>query len=461
MFLRAPAVQGRPASLLGPLAVGVPGTVAGLWALHQAHGARPWAELVAPALGLARGMVVHERLATSLRTFRELLASDPGARAVFLRPDGTPPRVGDPFAQPDLASTLEALARDGAQGFYRGAFAARVDAWMREHGGLLTAADLAGYTPRWREPLRVRYRGWTLVTMAPSSSGGLTLGLLLGVLDARGEAPPWHTADAVHVFAEASRRAFADRNAWLGDPDAVDVPTARLLDPAYLRARARELPPERATAPGGTRPGTVEGTHTTHVSVADGHGGFVAVTTTLNALYGARVLVPGTGVLLNNQMDDFSTRPGEANRYGLVQGPHNEVAPGRRMASSMAPTVALDPSGVVRVVLGSPGGATIPSTVAQVLANIIDHGMDPASAVAAPRLHRQDAPEALYFERGGLDPEALASLRARGHTPEERPGFQGDVQLVALRCDGSLLGLSDPRRGGAPAAPPEDVAVVH
>jgi gamma-glutamyltranspeptidase/glutathione hydrolase len=195
--------------------------------------------------------------------------------------------------------------------------------------------------------------------------------------------------------------------------------------------------------------------------VADGRGGFVALTTTLNALYGARVLVPGTGVLLNGQMGDFTTRPGEANAYGLVQGARNEVAPGRRMVSSMAPTVALDPSGAVRLVLGTPGGATIPTTLAQVVSNIVDHGMDPASAVAAPRVHRQDSPESLFTEHGGLDPTVARGLTARGHHLEERPGFQGDVQLVAVRCDGALLALSDPRRGGSPAAVPEAVAIVH
>lgn len=460
MFLdSAGELTGR--SLLGHLASGVPGSVAGMWEAHRRHGSLPWAELVEPAVHLAEGIVVHHRLARSLREYADRFREHPAAAAVFLGEDGRPPRVGDRLVQADLAATLRRIAERGRDGFYRGRTAELVAAEMRRGGGIVTTDDLAGYEAVWREPVRFGYRGWSVVSMPPPSSGGPTLAEMLNVLEGWDlRAAGWHSPAHVHLFAEAAKRAFADRNAYLADPDFAPVPTERMASDAYADERRAGIRPGRATPSDSVEPGlgpapvpaaAGAGTHTTHYSIVDAAGNVVAVTTTLNALYGSRVMVTGAGFFLNGEMDDFTAKPGEPNLYGLVQGEVNVVEPGKRMLSAMTPTLLLDPAGRVRMALGSPGGATIITTVAQVLSNVVDFGMDPASAVVAPRVHHQHLPDVLHYERGGLPAATVEALRAMGHEVEERDGYQGDASVVAVGADGVLIGVADPRRGGTAA----------
>jgi gamma-glutamyltranspeptidase / glutathione hydrolase len=453
------------ASVVGHLASGVPGSVGGMWEAHRRYGALPWADVVEPAVNLADGIVVHDRLASSLRSAAARLRQFPATAEAFLQ-NGSPPRVGDRFSQPDLRETLRRIARDGRDGFYRGETADLIVAEMRRGGGLITHEDLARYQAVWREPVEVAYRGYRVVSMPPSSSGGPTLGLMLNILEGYDLAESgFLSPDHVHLVTEASRRAFADRNVYLADPDFVDVPLADMLSARYAAERRREIRRDRATpseeAVPGLGPAPGESEHTTHYSVIDAQGNAVAVTTTINSLYGSRVTVAGAGFLLNNEMDDFTARPGVPNQFGLVQGAANAIAPGKRMLSAMTPTIVLDAQGQPRLLVGSPGGPTIISTVAQVISNMIDFGMALPEAVAAPRLHHQHLPDILRFERDGLAPDVVSALRRMGHRVEGRPGFQGDVTAIVVEPDGSFLGVADPRRGGAAVGLAERLEVVQ
>lgn len=445
-------------SLVGHLAAGVPGSVAGMWEAHRRFGSLPWAELVRPAVNLAEGIVVHERLAQSLQSAESRLQEFPATAEAFLI-DGRAPRVGDRFEQPDLARTLERVASEGRDGFYRGETARLVEEEMRRGGGLITAADLAAYEARWRDPVVFEYRGHTVISMPPPSSGGATLAQILNILEGYDlQRIGYHTPEHVHLFTEATRRAYADRNAYLADPDFVPQPTVRMSSDEYAATRRADIRMARATPSEQVDPGlgpTVEGApveeseHTTHYSIIDGDGNAVAVTTTINSLYGNRVTVAGAGFLLNNEMDDFTSKPGVPNQFGLVQGAANAVAPGKRMLSAMTPTIVLDPQGEVKLVTGSPGGSTIITTVAQMVSNVVDFGMNAAEATAAVRLHHQHLPDVLRYEHDGLPDEVVAALRAMGHEVEERSGYQGDTQSLMLLDDGTISGAADPRRGGA------------
>jgi gamma-glutamyltranspeptidase/glutathione hydrolase len=321
-------------SLVGPLAAGVPGSVAGMWEAHRRFGSLPWAELVQPSINLAEGIVVHERLASSLQDFRTRLARYPATAAIFL-PGGEAPRVGDRLVQKDLAGTLRRIQRDGKDGFYRGPTAELIEAEMKRDGGLITRADLARYEAKWRDPVTFGYRGHTIVSMPPPSSGGATLAEMLNILagyDLRSLG--YHSAAHAHLFAEAAKRAYADRNTYLADPDFVPQPVARMISRGYAAERRREIDPDRATPSAQVvpklGPARAEPTHTTHFSVVDAKHDAVAVTTTLNSLYGNLITVSGAGFLLNNEMDDFSAKPGEANMFCLVQGENNAIQPGKR-----------------------------------------------------------------------------------------------------------------------------------
>ncbi len=452
-------------SVVGHLAAGVPGSVAGMWEAHRRWGSMPWADLLLPAVNLADGIVVHERLARSLRANEAYLRRFPSTSAVFL-PGGQPPRVGDRWAQPDLAATLRRVVREGHDGFYRGRTAELVAAEMRRGGGIITAEDLARYRAVWRDPVSFTYRGHRIISMPSPSSGGATLAVILKTLEGYDlRTLGWHSPEHVHLWTEAVRRAYADRNAYLADPDFVPQPTGRMISDAYAAERRRTIRPDRATpssevAPGlGPAPG--EGTQTTHFSVVDRAGNAVAITTTINSLYGNAVVVGGAGFLLNNEMDDFAAKPGTANQFGLVQGEANAIQPGKRMLSAMTPTIVLGPEGRVRLVTGTPGGSTIITTVAQVISDVVDWNMDLASATAAPRLHHQHLPDVLRFERNGLQAGTVARLRTLGHQVEERDGFQGDVQSIMVLRDGTLIGAADPRRGGAAVGVAEVRRVVQ
>lgn len=439
-------------SVIGHAAAGVPGSVAGMWEAHERFGSRPWTELVQPAVNLADGLVVHERLAESLQTYEPRLQRYAATAAAFL-PGGRAPRVGDRLAQRDLAETLRRIVRDGRDGFYRGPTAALVEAEMRRGGGIITRDDLARYDAVWRDPVVFTYRDHTVISMPPPSSGGVTLAEILNMLEGYDlRALPYLSRDHVHLWTEAVRRAFADRNAYLADPDFVAQPTERITSDAYAAERRVGIQPDRATPSEQVRPGMEvrhEGEHTTHYSVVDREGNAVAVTTTLNSLYGNLVTVTGAGFLLNNEMDDFATRPGSPNQFGLVQGEANAIEPGKRMLSAMSPTILLDAGGRVKLVTGTPGGPTIITTIAQIISNIVDFHMDLAGATAAPRLHHQHLPDVLQYERAGLRPDVESALRALGHRVEARPGYQGDTQSILVLPDGTLAGVADPRRGGA------------
>ncbi|HUG43785.1 MAG TPA: gamma-glutamyltransferase, partial [Acidobacteriota bacterium] len=367
------------------------------------------------------------------------------------------------FAQPDLAETLRRIAQDGRDGFYAGRTAELIEAEMRRGGGLITREDLARYEAVWRDPLEFTYRRYTVVSMAPPSSGGATLAQILKILEGyRLESLAFHSRDHLHLFAEAAKRAFADRNAYLADPDFVPQPVDRLISDEYAVQRRSDIRADRATPADRALPGLGavspivgsdrERADTTHFSVVDEAGNAVAVTTTINSLYGNLVTVSGAGFLLNNEMDDFTARPGEPNQFGLVQGEVNSIEPEKRMLSSMTPTILVEPEGRLRLVTGTPGGGAIITTVAQILSNVVDFRMDVAAATAAPRFHHQHLPDVLQYEPNGLRPAVASALQAMEHVLEIRRGYQGDAQSIELLPDGALAGMADPRRGGAAAA---------
>ncbi len=441
-------------AVIGHLAAGVPGSVAGLWEMHREYGTLPWADLVTPAIELAHGHEVDEPRSRSLESAAPRLKRFPASAMQFLV-DGEAPPPGAMLEQPDLAATLRAIAEQGPDGFYRGRVADLIVAEMERGGGLISLQDLEDYVPVWREPVEVAYRGHTIYSMPPVSSGGLTLGLILNTLEGWDPLPPFGSADLIHLEAEAMRFAFRDRNTLLGDPDFVDVPRAQFESQAYadgLRARidpekAQPLPPIEVAPP-------AESTETTHYSVVDRWGNAASVTTTINSGFGNAVTVTGAGFLLNNEMDDFAASPGQPNQFGLVEGENNAIVPGKRMMSSMTPSIVLDLEGELMMVVGTPGGPTIITTVYHVISNVIDHGMGLRQAVESPRVHHQAWPDQVFYEAGGLAGEALENLAAKGHELVER-GLSGDVSAILVEGS-SLLGVADPRRGGDVSAPRGD-----
>jgi gamma-glutamyltranspeptidase/glutathione hydrolase len=440
-------------SLRGHRASGVPGSVMGLWEAHRRFGRLPWAELVEPAIGLAEGLEVSADVAGSLAGAERRLARYESSRATFF-PGGAAPAAGDVFRQPDLARTLGRIRDKGAEGFYLGETADLIVAEMARGGGLISLEDLAGYEAVWRDPVTFRYRGHTIYSMSPPSSGGATLALMAHMLEGYDvESLGWHSTRTIHLLAETWKRAFADRNEVLADPDYVEIPLERLVSPAHAAERAADISWDRATPSSsiGASLRVTEGRETTHLSVVDPEGNAVALTTTLNSLYGSGVTVGGAGFLLNNEMDDFAARPGFPNQFGLVQGERNAIEPGKRMLSAMTPTVVEDPEGDLFLVLGTPGGPTIITTVMQVLVDVIDFGMSLTQAVNAPRVHHQHLPDVIQYENGGLRPAVVDSIRALGHTLDQRGGTSGNVQAIMVLSDGTRVGHSDPRGDGTSA----------
>jgi gamma-glutamyltranspeptidase/glutathione hydrolase len=436
-------------SWTGALAAGVPGSVAGMQALHERYGTLPWARLLEPAVRLARdGFEVRQGFHDAIEHAADRLGLFPASAAVYL-PGGEPPEVGSTFRQPDLARTLQTIAERGASSFYHSWIADSLVAEQRRDGGIITQADLDQYRAIWRDPIVVHYRGRTIISMPPPSSGGVTLAEMLNILggfDLSGMG--WHSPDAVHVMVEAMRRAYGDRNYYLGDPDFVKMPLDQLLGDAHADSLRASIDMQRASPSSAFNKVPAESMQTTHFSVVDSAGDAVAITTTLNGGFGSAVTVRGAGFLLNNEMDDFAARPGTPNAYGLVQGEANAIAPGKRMLSSMTPTLMLDERGRLELVTGSPGGATIITSVLQVITDQIDFGLPPQAAVNAPRFHHQNLPDRIFYEHGGLDSAVVAELLRRGHELQEREGTWGDVESIYVAPDGTLFGASDPRRGG-------------
>lgn len=429
---------------------GTPASVAGLWALHAAKGSKPWKDVVAPAIAMARdGLVVDQAFSDEIDDLKQRLQKDPTSAALFL-PEGAPPKVGSTWKNPDLARALERIAERGAPGFYEGPTAEAIASEMKAHGGLVTLADLHGYEAKWRTPIAFDYRGARVVAMPPPSSGGVTLAMIAHILEPY-DLPhqAWHSAAELHFVFEAMRRAFAARNARLGDPDFVQNPLDELLSPAWADAQRKTIDPDHAT-PSSQIPSVgvaAGGPHTTNLSVVDAKGNAVALTTTINWFFGSGITVAGTGIVLNNEMDDFASVPGRANGFGLVQGEPNAIAPKKRMLSSMSPVVVVGKDGKTLLVVGAAGGPRIITSVLEVLSNTIDHGFAPVAAVGAPRFHMQHLPDVVLYEKDGLEPELRDQLTAMGYTLKEA-GHLADANAIGL-VPGGWVAAAEPRRKGS------------
>jgi gamma-glutamyltranspeptidase/glutathione hydrolase len=451
-------LSGEGSSTLGWKASGVPGTVAGFHLAWQKYGSGKvaWKDVVEPARRLAAdGITVSQGLAAALRAQKAKLALYPETRRIFLR-DGQDLAAGDSWPQPDLAATLKRIQAD-PRDFYEGRTAQLIADAMAKNGGDITLADLRGYRPTERQPLRARYRGYDIVTMPPPSSGGIVIAQILKMIepyDVAAMGPG--SAAKLHLFAEAQKRAYRDRAEYMGDADFVRVPVDRLLDPDYLKARMGDFDPDQATPAAQIKPGlgpftyqAAESHETTQFSVVDQAGNAVSNTYTLNDLFGSRVTIPGAGFLMNDEMDDFTAKVGVPNLYGLLQSEANAIQPGKRPLSSMSPTL-VSRDGKVVLVTGSPGGSTIINTVLEIITNVIDHKMPVMQAVEAPRFNDQWMPDVLFFERYGLSPDTRALLERMGHTLKEGTPwgapYQGDGETVAVDWEkGLFLGASDPR----------------
>lgn len=451
--------DGKPTDerLVGAKAAGIPGTVAGLGLAHERFGTVPWAQLLAPAIALAEGGHTldswHvEDLGNAVERMgaRGLVAS----AKYFAGPDGKPMALGAKWVQPELAKTLRAIADGGAAAFYRGPLADKLAEEVRKAGGIWTAADLADYQALQRDPIVFPYRGHTVITMPPPSAGGVVLRQLLAASEVLElQTKPWRSPEEVHLYVEAARRTYADRNMLLGDPDFVALPMDRLLDVSYVASRVADIDPEHATPSSkigaGLPAGRTESEQTTHFSVVDEQGNAVSNTYTLNLGFGCLFVAPGTGVLLNNEMDDFAVKPGTANAFGLVQGEQNKIEPGKRMLSSMTPTIVLK-DGKLRAVLGSPGGPTITTTVLQLVRALVDYELTIDAAVASPRIHHQWLPDMIWAE-DRMSKELEDGLRARGHEVKRR-GSIGHANVIEVDpATSGFRAVADESRDGGKA----------
>ncbi len=435
-------------SITGHLAAGVPGSPAGMIEAQRRFGKLPLAQVIGPAIALANdGFIVDTSRSRSIASDSDRLARFPASAGSFL-PGGKAPAIGSRLVQRDLGRTLEAIRDHGRDGFYTGPVADLIVAEMKRGGGIISKEDLAAYQPIWRDPIRISYRGYTIFSMPPASSGGVTMAEILNIMEGYKPLPPFGSAALLHREAEAMRRAFTDRNTQLGDPAFVHMDLDRLLSKEYA-AQLRSQIGDHASRTAPFDPTMHGGTNTTHYSVVDADGNAVSCTTTLNNSYGSAVTVAGAGFLLNDEMDDFATAPGKPNMFGLVQGEANAVQPGKLMLSAMTPSVVLDPAGKLFMVVGTPGGPRIITMVYHVISNVIDHHMSLADAVAAPRMHHQALPDHMSLERQGFLPATLDELRAMGHRVEEG-GRGGDIEAI-IRRGGGWEGVSDPRSGGGGA----------
>jgi len=431
-------------SRIGVFAAGVPGTVDGLIETHKRFGRLPWADLVAPAIQLAdKGYQITEREAKQLNDEKFTFARNNRNVPPFVKMEAW--EAGDWLIQKDLAGTLWHISNKGRSGFYEGLTAELIVHEMERKGGPMTTEDLKNYRCTWRKPLEFDWRGLHIIGMPPPSSGGILLQQMLGMLgDADLRADSFHSAAAVHRMAEVERRAFADRSEHLGDPDFWAVPQAGLVRSDYLKNRMADFSPGKATPSKGLRAGTPKTSEeTTHISIVDAEGNAAAVTTTLNDSYGSRVVVHGAGFILNNEMDDFSAKPGAPNLYGAIGGRANAVAPGKRPLSSMTPTIVLK-NGQLSLVVGTPGGTTIPTSVFQVLLNVYEFGLPLPQAVHAKRFHHQWAPDEIQIEEGALPEEVLEKLQSMGHSIKVRTPI-GRVEAIQRMPDGSLRAVADDR----------------
>ncbi len=447
MYLDADGKLIRGATLIGHLASGVPGTVAGMWEAHRRYGTLPWQDLVMPAVQLAEeGFVVPEHLGAGMKSLDFVF----GAPETNFDDYFGNMVAGETFRQPELAATLRRIAEQGPADFYAGETADLLVAEMERGGGLITHEDLAAYRAVWREPLRTDWRGYELVTAPPPSSGGFAVIQLLKMKDYLAhlfEGLPHNSPGYIHLVAEMEKRVFADRAEYLGDPDYVDTRIDELIADDYIARRAAEVNPEAISTLAESPPG-LESPDTTHYSIVDSQGNAVANTYTLNLSFGSRVVVEGAGFLLNDEMDDFSAKPGVANTYGVVGFKANEIQPGKRMLSSMTPTMLLK-DGQVEVVIGTPGGTTIFTSVFQGIANLLDFGMSPLDAAGATRFHHQLMPATVitYSPSRPLPAETISALGDLGYQAIPHGWEFGDLQIIR-RDDETLEPASDPRNRG-------------
>jgi gamma-glutamyltranspeptidase/glutathione hydrolase len=437
-------------SILGRLASGVPGSVDGMVEAHARYGKLSWKEILQPAIDLAeKGVVETEREARSLNSIKkDIVALNPGSR-YFQRSDGKDWSAGDTLVQIDLGKVLTRIQKKGRKGFYAGKVARLVAKEMKyKKEGIISKKDLAEYHAKWRETISESYKNYRIITMAPPSSGGIALIQLLKMT----EPYPlkkwgWHTDSTVQVMIEAERRVYADRAKFLGDPDFVKIPTETLLSKEYLQQRWKNFSFDKATdsknVTGGVFPG-YESTETTHFSVVDKEGNAVSVTTTLNGGYGSRVIVKGAGFFMNNEMDDFSVKAGAPNMYGLIGNKANAIAPGKRMLSSMTPTI-VEKDGKLFMVVGTPGGSTIITSVYQTILNVLEHGMTMQQAVNAFKFHHQWLPDKTVFEAGAFTENTVQKLQSRSYIIEQQRNSIGRMDCILVLPDGSLEGGSDPR----------------
>jgi gamma-glutamyltranspeptidase / glutathione hydrolase len=468
MYLDAQGKVRPQASLEGHLAAGIPGTIAGLAALHQKYGKLPWKTVVQPSIVLARnGFIVSELYTQQAKSKQKLLASNPAARKIFTR-NGQPLQPGDKLVQTDLGTTLTSIAQN-PQIFYRGWIAKAIDRDMRLNGGLINLNDLKSYRTKWREPICGNFRQYRVCSMPPPSSGGVHLIQILNTIASTDLAKlGWRNPDALHLLIESMRIAYADRSQYLGDPDFVKVPVSALTNPAYATYRRQQIQPDKSSPvkpiaanilqqfnltktpiPSPKSRTKAESDHTSHLTVVDRQRNVVSLTFTVNYRFGAGVVVPGTGILLNDEMDDFAISPGVPNVFGLVGGDANAIAPGKTPLSSMTPTIVTE-NGKFRLAAGAPGGSTIITTVLQIILNTLEYKMDVGAALGAGRIHHQWLPDKLNVDPWGFDPATLAQLQQRGHKIEQRE-YWGNANAIQLLPDGRLEGAADPRGEGTAA----------
>lgn len=461
MYLDA-AGNATDGSLVGRLASGVPGSVAGLAEALRSYGTMSLAQVLAPAIRLAEdGVVVDSVYRALLLNYKNRIMPYGGGPVFF--PNGDAPPVGSTLKLPELASTLKLIARDGPRAFYEGPIADQIVAEMQRdcdpvtkgqvvpsvrRCGIITKKDLAVYRAQWRRPIRTTYRGYALLTMPPSSSGGITVSETLNILEGFDSLPGFGSVKYKHLLREALQRSFIDRNTELADPAFVSIPLVRLTSKTYAEGLRKTIDSVRAR-PAPAAAGMREGMETTPHAVVDKWGNAVSVTTTLNSLFGNGVYIRGAGFFMNNTMDDFAAKPGSPNQFGLVQGEQNAVGPGKRALSAMSPTIVLDPRGELFLLVGGRGGPRIITSVAQIILNVIDHRMTLADAMAAPRIHHQWLPDSTYYETGGLTPDVVAELNASGHKMLTTSGV--GINVGIMRVKGGWEGMDDPRSHGSPA----------
>ena len=443
-------------------AAGVPGSVAGLGLAHEEFGSLPWWQLIKPAINLAQNGYELDWISSLYLNspyYNNYLSNDIEAKKIFTKDDGFF-ELGENFIQKDLAKTLRRISRFGYREFYIGKTAEMIIKCMARTNGLISMEDLKEYKPVLRDAVSFGYRGYKIHSMPPASSGGIALALILNQLENIDFTKiPYHSAEHIHYVSEAERRAYADRAYFLGDMDYVPVPISELINKEYANKRFSEIDISRASKSEDVMHGDIEFNYnekeeTTHYSVVDKWGNAVSVTTTVNGWYGNGIVVDGAGFLLNNEMDDFSSKPGVPNKYGLIGNSANAIEPNKRMLSSMTPTIVEDKQGDLLLVLGSPGGSTIITTVAQIIMNVIDFGMDIEDAVESPRFHHQWLPDIIQFERKGFSKETLDKLESLGHSYDYRNSIGEANCIQVLQSDGSSLKVSsgDSRRGGNAAA---------